>query len=101
MLNKRDFGAVRDHDEPLPHSVSDQPQSRHRIVSAASSGFAGGGLTAARTLRLAREAFAPSLGWYAVHYEWGLSRVAIRTDALLAALLIGTLVAINFFLVGI
>jgi hypothetical protein len=34
---------------------------------------------------------------YAAHYQWGLSRVAIRTDALLAALLIGTLVAIDFF----
>jgi hypothetical protein len=27
---------------------------------------------------------------YAAHYQWGFSRVAIRTDALLAALLIGT-----------
>jgi hypothetical protein len=34
---------------------------------------------------------------YAAHYQWGFSRVAIRTDALLAALLIGTLVAIEFF----
>ena len=34
---------------------------------------------------------------YAAHYQWGLSRVAIRTDALLAALLIGMLVAIEFF----
>jgi predicted membrane protein len=34
---------------------------------------------------------------YAAHYEWGLSRVAIRTDALLAATLTGTLVAIEFF----
>ena len=34
---------------------------------------------------------------YAAHYQWGLSRVAIRTDALLAASLIGTLVAIQFF----
>ena len=34
---------------------------------------------------------------YATHYQWGFSRVAIRTDALLAALLIGTLVAIEFF----
>jgi len=34
---------------------------------------------------------------HAAHHEWGLSRVAIRTDALLAALLIGTLVAIDFF----
>jgi hypothetical protein len=34
---------------------------------------------------------------YAAHYQWGISRVAIRTDALLAALLIGTLVAIEFF----
>jgi predicted membrane protein len=34
---------------------------------------------------------------YSAHYEWGLSRSTIRTDALLAALLIGTLVAIEFF----
>src|SRR5258708_36886660 len=34
---------------------------------------------------------------YAAHYQWGFSRVAIRTDALLPALLIGTLVAIEFF----
>jgi hypothetical protein len=34
---------------------------------------------------------------YSAHYEWGLSRSAIRTDALLAALLIGTLVAIEYF----
>ena len=34
---------------------------------------------------------------YAAHYEWGLSRVAIRTDALPVATLIGTLVAIDFF----
>src|SRR6202158_4131574 len=34
---------------------------------------------------------------YAAHYQWGFSRVAIRTDALMAALLIGTLVAIEFF----
>jgi hypothetical protein len=34
---------------------------------------------------------------YSAHYEWGLSRAAIRTDALLAALLIGTLVALEFF----
>ena len=32
---------------------------------------------------------------YAAHYEWGLSRVAIRTDALLAALVLGTLLAIE------
>jgi hypothetical protein len=34
---------------------------------------------------------------YAAHYQWGISRVAIRTDALLAALLICVLVAIDFF----
>jgi hypothetical protein len=34
---------------------------------------------------------------YSAHYQWGLSQSAIRTDALLAALLIGTLVAIEFF----
>ena len=34
---------------------------------------------------------------YAAHYQWGFSRIAIRTDALLAALLIGTLVAIEYF----
>ena len=34
---------------------------------------------------------------YAAHDQWGLSRAAIRTDALLAALLIGTLVAIDLF----
>ena len=34
---------------------------------------------------------------YSAHYEWGLSRSTIRTDALLAALLIGTLVAIELF----
>jgi predicted membrane protein len=34
---------------------------------------------------------------YAAHHQWGLSRSTIRTDALLAALLIGTLVAIEFF----
>ena len=34
---------------------------------------------------------------YAAHHQWGLSRSAIRADALLAALLIGTLVAIEFF----
>ena len=34
---------------------------------------------------------------YSAHYEWGLSRSDIRTDALLAALLIGTLLAIEFF----
>jgi hypothetical protein len=34
---------------------------------------------------------------YAAHDQWGLSRVAIRTDALLAALLIGALVAVEFF----
>jgi predicted membrane protein len=34
---------------------------------------------------------------YSAHYEWGLSPAAIRTGALLAALLIGTLVAIEFF----
>jgi hypothetical protein len=34
---------------------------------------------------------------YSAHYEWGLSRSAIRTDALLAALFIGALVAIEFF----
>jgi len=34
---------------------------------------------------------------YAAHYQWGISRVAIRTDALLAALLICVLVAIEFF----
>jgi predicted membrane protein len=34
---------------------------------------------------------------YSAHYEWGLFRAAIRTDALLAALLIGTLVALEFF----
>ena len=34
---------------------------------------------------------------YAAHHDWGLSRVTIRTDALLAALLLGTLVAIDMF----
>jgi hypothetical protein len=34
---------------------------------------------------------------YAAHYQWGLSRVAIRTDALLAALLIGALLVIGYF----
>jgi predicted membrane protein len=34
---------------------------------------------------------------YAARHQWGLSRATIRTDALLAALLIGTLVAIEFF----
>jgi hypothetical protein len=34
---------------------------------------------------------------YAAHYQWGLSRVAIRTDALLAALLISALVVIGYF----
>jgi hypothetical protein len=34
---------------------------------------------------------------YSAHYEWGWSRATIRTDALLAALLIGALVAIEFF----
>jgi hypothetical protein len=34
---------------------------------------------------------------YSAHYEWGLSRAAIRTDALLAALVISALVAIEFF----
>jgi hypothetical protein len=34
---------------------------------------------------------------YAAHHGWGLPRVAIRTDALLAALLLGTLVAIDMF----
>jgi membrane-bound metal-dependent hydrolase YbcI (DUF457 family) len=34
---------------------------------------------------------------YAAHDDWGLSPVAIRTDALLGALLLGTLVAIEFF----
>jgi hypothetical protein len=34
---------------------------------------------------------------YAAHHDWGLSRVAIRTDALLAALLLGMLVAIDMF----
>jgi membrane-bound metal-dependent hydrolase YbcI (DUF457 family) len=34
---------------------------------------------------------------YAAHHGWGLSRVAIRTDALLAALLLATLVAIDMF----
>jgi membrane-bound metal-dependent hydrolase YbcI (DUF457 family) len=34
---------------------------------------------------------------YAAHHGWGLSRVAIRTDALLAALILGTLVAIDMF----
>jgi hypothetical protein len=34
---------------------------------------------------------------YAAHHQWGLSPSAIRTIALLAALLIGTLVAIGFF----
>jgi hypothetical protein len=34
---------------------------------------------------------------YAAHHQWGLSLSAIRTDALLVALLIGTLVAIDFF----
>jgi hypothetical protein len=34
---------------------------------------------------------------YVAHHQWGLSRATIRTDALLAALLIGTLVAIEFF----
>jgi hypothetical protein len=34
---------------------------------------------------------------YSARYHWGLSQSAIRTDALLAALLIGTLVAIEFF----
>jgi len=34
---------------------------------------------------------------YSAHHEWGLSPAAIRTGALLAALLIGTLVAIEFF----
>jgi hypothetical protein len=32
---------------------------------------------------------------YAAHYEWGLSRLAIRADALLAALVLGTLLAIE------
>jgi hypothetical protein len=34
---------------------------------------------------------------YAAHHEWGLSGVPVRTGALLAALLIATLVAIEFF----
>jgi hypothetical protein len=34
---------------------------------------------------------------YSARYQWGLSQSAIRTDALLAVLLIGTLVAIEFF----
>ena len=34
---------------------------------------------------------------YAAHYQWGLSRVAIRTDALLAALLISALLVIGYF----
>ena len=34
---------------------------------------------------------------YAAHYQWGLSRVVIRTDALLAALLISALVIIEYF----
>ena len=34
---------------------------------------------------------------YAAHYQWGIPRVALRTDALLAALLIAVLVAIDFF----
>ena len=34
---------------------------------------------------------------YSAYYEWGFSRVAIRNSALLAALLIGMLVAIEFF----
>jgi hypothetical protein len=33
---------------------------------------------------------------YSARYQWGLSQSTIRTDALLAALLIGTLVAIEF-----
>ena len=32
---------------------------------------------------------------YAAHHDWGLSRAAIRTDALVAALLLGMLVAID------
>jgi hypothetical protein len=34
---------------------------------------------------------------YAAHHEWGLSGVPVRTGALLAALLIAKLVAIEFF----
>jgi predicted membrane protein len=33
---------------------------------------------------------------YAAHHQWGLSPSAIRADALLAALLIGTLLGIDF-----
>jgi hypothetical protein len=34
---------------------------------------------------------------YAVHYGWGFSGVAVRTGALLAALLIANLVALELF----
>jgi hypothetical protein len=34
---------------------------------------------------------------YEAHHEWGLSAVVVRTGALLAALFIATLVAIEFF----
>lgn len=34
---------------------------------------------------------------YAAHHDWGLSRATIRTDALLTALLLGILLAIDVF----
>jgi predicted membrane protein len=34
---------------------------------------------------------------YAAHHDWGLSRIAIRNDALLSAVILGSLVAIDFF----
>jgi membrane-bound metal-dependent hydrolase YbcI (DUF457 family) len=34
---------------------------------------------------------------YAAHHDWGLSRATIRTDALLTALLLGILLAIDMF----
>jgi hypothetical protein len=34
---------------------------------------------------------------YAAHYEWGLSGVAVRTGALLAALFIANLIVLEFF----